>query len=116
MDLHLMQQNAEVAAGLMKSLAHPSRLLVLCALVEREHTAGELEELTGLGQSAISQHLARLREAGMVATRRDAQRIYYALASTHVRSVLETLHDLYCPEPIDRRSSRPAKPRDAAKS
>lgn len=93
-----MQENAEEATGLLKSLANPSRLLVLCALVTREHTAGELEELTGISQSAISQHLARLREADIVATRRDAQRIYYSLKNAEVTAVLQTLHGIYCPE------------------
>lgn len=93
-----MQANAAEASSLLKSLAHPSRLLVLCALVNREHTAGELERLTGLGQSAISQHLARLREAGVVQTRREARRIFYSLSSADVQAVLQTLHDIYCPE------------------
>ncbi len=91
-----MQNNAEAATGLLKSLANPSRLLVLCALVSREHTVGELEVLTGLSQSAISQHMARLREAGIVDTRRDAQRIFYSLDNPEVRAVLETLHGIYC--------------------
>ena len=91
-----MQNNAEAATGLLKSLANPSRLLVLCALVSREHTVGELEVLSGLSQSAISQHMARLREAGIVDTRRDAQRIFYSLDNPEVRAVLETLHGIYC--------------------
>lgn len=93
-----MQANAAQASALLKSLSNPSRLLVLCALVTREHTAGELEELTGISQSAISQHLARLRDDDMVDTRRDAQRIFYSLKNQAVRAVLETLHGLYCPE------------------
>ena len=98
MDIELMQANAAQASALLKSLSNPSRLLVLCALVTREHTAGELEELTGISQSAISQHLARLRDDDMVDTRRDAQRIFYSLKNQAVRSVLETLHGLYCPD------------------
>lgn len=93
-----MQANAAQASALLKSLSNPSRLLVLCALVTREHTAGELEELTGISQSAISQHLARLRDDDMVDTRRDAQRIFYSLKNQAARAVLETLHGLYCPE------------------
>ena len=96
MDIELMHQNVEEASSLLKSLANPNRLLVLCALVTREHTAGELEQLTGLSQSAISQHLARLREEQLVATRRDAQRIYYSLNSTQATAVIETLHGIYC--------------------
>ena len=98
LDITVMQENAEQASDLLKSLANPARLLVLCALVSREHTVGELEELTGLSQSAISQHLARLRESELVATRREAQRIFYSLSNTEVAAVLETLHGIYCPE------------------
>ena len=93
-----MRNNAQEASALLKSLANPSRLLVLCALVSREHTVGELEELTGLSQSAVSQHLARLRDEHIVATRRDTQRIYYSLTSTNVQAVLETVHGIYCVE------------------
>jgi ArsR family transcriptional regulator, virulence genes transcriptional regulator len=98
LDIMVMQENAEQASDLLKSLANPARLLVLCALVSREHTVGELEELTGLSQSAISQHLARLRESELVATRREAQRIFYSLNNDEVAAVLETLHGIYCPE------------------
>ena len=96
MDIDVMQANAAEASKLLKTLANTSRLLVLCALVTREHTAGELEELTGLSQPAISQHLARLREERIVSTRREAQRIFYALSNSEVLAVLETLHRLYC--------------------
>lgn len=92
-----MQANAGEAAAMLKALANPSRLLVLCALVTREHTVGELEALTGLSQSAISQHLARLREAQLVATRREAQLIHYSLEDPAVQAILSTVHDIYCP-------------------
>ncbi len=91
-----MRDNAQDASALLKSLANPSRLLVLCALVTREHTVGELEELTGLSQSAVSQHLARLRDEQIVATRRDAQRVFYSLENPGVQAVLETVHGIYC--------------------
>jgi DNA-binding transcriptional ArsR family regulator len=96
MDIELMRDNAQDASALLKSLANPSRLLVLCALVTREHTVGELEELTGLSQSAVSQHLARLRDEQIVATRRDAQRVFYSLENPGVQAVLETMYGLYC--------------------
>ncbi len=96
MDLATMQSNVDEASDLLKSLANPSRLLVLCALLTREHTVGELEALTGLSQSAISQHLARLRDSELVATRRDAQRVFYSLADPNVRALLQTLHGIYC--------------------
>lgn len=99
MDIELMHKNVEQASMLLKSLANPNRLLVLCALVTREYTAGELEQLTGLSQSAISQHLARLRDEEIVATRREAQRIYYSLSSPQVAAVIATLHGIYRVEP-----------------
>lgn len=96
LDLSLMQHNAQSASELLKDLAHPGRLLVLCALVTREYTVGQLEELTGLGQSALSQHLARLRDSGLVATRREAQRIFYSIGDTRAKTVLDALHGIYC--------------------
>lgn len=99
MDIDIMQQNADAAAAMLKSLAHPSRLLVLCALVDREHTAGELEQLVGLSQSAVSQHLAKLRKEGIVTTRREAQKIFYALSDENVKRILETMHAVYCTGP-----------------
>jgi ArsR family transcriptional regulator len=85
------------AAALLKTLAHEARLMVLCQLVDGEHSAGALQEGSGLSQSALSQHLARLREEGLVATRRDAQTIYYRLAEPNVVRVLNTLAAIYCP-------------------
>jgi len=72
-DVRTMRRHAEEAAGLLKALSHEARLLVLCELVGGERTAGELVERSALSQSALSQHLAKLRSEGLVATRRDAQ-------------------------------------------
>lgn len=91
-----MQANADDAASLLKIISNPSRLLILCALVTREHTAGELEELVGLSQSAVSQHLAKLRLKDLVSTRRDAQTIYYSIKDPTTQRLIETLHDIYC--------------------
>ena len=85
------------AAALLKALAHEARLMVLCQLLDGEHAAGALQESSGLSQSALSQHLARLREEGLVDTRRDAQTIYYRLADPNVARVLDTLAQIYCP-------------------
>lgn len=85
------------AAMLLKALAHEARLLVLCQLLEGEHSAGALQETSGLSQSALSQHLARLREEGLVSTRREAQTIYYSVADPNVARVLDTLAAIYCP-------------------
>lgn len=90
-------KRASEAAALLKALAHEARLMVLCQLTEGEHSAGALQDASGLSQSALSQHLARLREEGLVSTRRDAQTIYYRLSDPKATRVLETLAAIYCP-------------------
>lgn len=85
------------AAAFLKMLSHEARLMVLCQLLEGEHAAGALQEASGLSQSALSQHLARLREEGLVETRREAQTIYYRLADPNVALVLDALARIYCP-------------------
>lgn len=92
------------AAALLKALAHEARLMVLCQLLDGEHSAGALQEASGLSQSALSQHLARLRAEGLVATRREAQTIYYRLADPAVARVLDTLAQIYCPPNRQRRA------------
>jgi ArsR family transcriptional regulator len=96
MDIGRMAAAAGEAARLLKTLSHEGRLMVLCHLVEGEKSVGELEKLIGLSQSALSHHLALLREEELVATRREAQTIYYRLAAEEPRRVLELLHALYC--------------------
>jgi ArsR family transcriptional regulator, virulence genes transcriptional regulator len=91
-----MARHAGDAAALLKALAHPARLLVLCRLVEGEASVGELQPVTGLGLSALSQHLGVLRELALVATRRDAQTIHYSLADGPAVAILQTLHAIYC--------------------
>lgn len=89
---------AAIAAGVLKSLAHEGRLLVLCYLAEvGELSVGDLVSRIGLSQSALSQHLAKLRAEGLVATRKEAQTVFYRIADDKVLSLLATLHDLYCP-------------------
>ena len=90
-------QAAEAVAAL-KLIAHEGRLLVLCYLSEAgELSVGELVGRIGLSQSALSQHLAKLRAEGLVATRKSSQTVYYRIAEPRVLSLLATLHDLYCP-------------------
>ena len=91
-----MSRHADEAAALLKALAHPARLLVLCQLVEGESSVGELQPITGLSMSALSQHLAVLREMALVDTRREAQTIFYSLAEGPAASVLDALHAAYC--------------------
>ena len=92
-----MKSASAEAASLMRALAHEGRLLVLCALCDKEYAVSDLVRLTGLSQSALSQHLAKLRDHGFVSTRRDGQAIHYRLADPAVRSVIETLYKNYCP-------------------
>ncbi len=86
---------AAQASSLLKALAHPARLLVLCQLVEGERSVGELQPLTGLSMSALSQHLAVLREMELVTTRREAQSIHYALVPGPAVGVLGALYAAY---------------------
>lgn len=94
--------NAEQAAQLLAAMANPKRLLILCNLVGGEMAVGALATTVDLSQSALSQHLAKLRALKLVKTRRDAQTIYYSLASEEVQAILETLYGLYCEAPEKR--------------
>lgn len=90
---------AQKAAALLKHMAHPGRLLVLCALGERdEMTAGELCELTGLSPSALTQHLTPLRKAGLLGVRREHKFRHYRLASEDATTVIAALRGIFCPE------------------
>ena len=87
------------ASRLLKALSNESRLLVLCFLVEAgELSVSELTERVGLSQSALSQHLARLREEGLVATRKESQSVFYRVCDPKAEQVLALLHQIYCPE------------------
>jgi DNA-binding transcriptional ArsR family regulator len=96
MDFVTMQQNAADAVNLLKGLANESRLMIMCVLAEGEVSVGQLNTRIKLSQSALSQHLAVLREQGLVKTRRESQTIYYRLAETPAMNVIELLHDVYC--------------------
>jgi ArsR family transcriptional regulator, virulence genes transcriptional regulator len=91
-----LQSNARRASQLLKALGNEHRLMILCLLLNGERAVGELVREVGLSQSALSQHLARLRRDGLVSTRRSAQTIYYALAGSEAHAVIGTLYRLYC--------------------
>lgn len=95
-DAESMRAHAADASRLLKVLANEKRLMLLCLLVEGERSVGELNARVELSQSALSQHLAVLREDGLVSTRREAQTIYYALAHGPAERIIAALHDLYC--------------------
>jgi DNA-binding transcriptional ArsR family regulator len=92
-----MQAQAEEAAELLKALSNPQRLRVMCLLIDGEKTVGEINAEVELSQSALSQHLAVLREGGLVQTRREAQNVFYSVADGPVQRLMRTLHDIYCP-------------------
>ena len=90
-----MAKNVEAAAGLLKALAHPSRLRVVCHLANGEATVGELNAAIPMSQSALSQHLAVLRRQNLVETRRDSQRVFYRLSDDTAMDVLGVLHQRF---------------------
>ena len=92
-------QQSSAAAELLRALANEQRLLILCHLAaNRELSVSALGERIALSQSALSQHLARLREDGIVAFRREAQSIFYHIADDKAARLLTVLHEIYCPE------------------
>jgi len=95
-DIAAMQAHAGDAAQLLKALANEKRLQILCLLTSVERSVGDINALLDLSQSALSQHLAVLREEGLVQTRREAQNVFYALTPGPAAQVMHTLHGIYC--------------------
>jgi DNA-binding transcriptional ArsR family regulator len=102
-----LKASADDACGLLKALANPHRLMIVCLLIDGEQSVGALAQSLGVRESVASQHLGLLRRDGLVAARRDAQTIYYALRSGRARALVETLSNLFCPVP-DRAHSQGA--------
>ncbi len=96
LDYDAMKRKATDAVSLLKGLANESRLMIMCVLAEGEFSVGQLNERIKLSQSALSQHLAVLRDQGLVQTRRESQTIYYRLEDSAAMSIIELLHDYYC--------------------
>lgn len=96
MDFSILNANAEAAEALLKALSNRYRLMLMCELHKGEKSVTALQQVVGLSQSAVSQHLARLRDEGLVKTRREAQTIYYTLASENAARVIATLYEIYC--------------------
>lgn len=108
MNMAELQSRALRAAGLLKAMSNPVRLMVLCQLAESEKSVGELERGADVSQSALSQHLALLRERGLVRSRREGQSIFYALDGPEAPALLAALYEVYC------RNVRAARKRRAA--
>jgi len=90
-----LEKSAGNASDLLKAMSNQTRLIILCQLLKGEKTAGELDSATQLSQSALSQHLAVLREHGLVQTRRQSQNIYYSLSGDEPRAIIEVLYNIY---------------------
>lgn len=95
MPLDQMEANAQEASALLKAMSNQTRLMILCQLLHGEKSAGELDSLTSLSQSALSQHLAVLRENGLVQTRRESQSIFYSIEGEKPRAIIEALYGLF---------------------
>ena len=93
--IEIVRANAPAASALLATMANPARLQILCLISDGERTVSELCDAVGLSQSALSQHLAILRKAGIVQARREAQFVRYSLASREATALLETLCSLF---------------------
>ena len=96
MNLEDLSRQADQAEAFLKLLANAHRLMLLCELLKGERSVTALHQSVGLSQSAASQHLAKMREGGIVRTRRDGHAIYYSLERDDVRRIIELLHHFYC--------------------
>lgn len=106
-----LEDKAAEVANILRALANERRLMILCKLVEwGEANVGTLADAVGLSQSALSQHLAKMREEGLVTFRRDAQTIWYRISDPRIEQLFATLHDIFCgPKPktgIAKRTNR----------
>jgi DNA-binding transcriptional ArsR family regulator len=104
LDPHAMRRAADDACRLLKVLANPDRLLLMCHIAQGESRVGELEELSGIAQPTLSQQLAVLRDEALVATRREGKSIHYSIASEQALAVMEVLHHQFCARPKGRRT------------
>ena len=96
LDFSASNAKALAAEALLKDLAHAGRLMLLCEMVQGERSVGYLVEKTGFSQSSVSQHLARLKQAGIVESRKQGQFVYYRLANMDVQAILSTLYLIFC--------------------
>jgi ArsR family transcriptional regulator len=107
------EASAAEAAKLLRALGNERRLMILCQLAEGERSVGQIQPIVGLSQSALSQHLAVLRDEGVVAARREATTVWYRIADPAALKVVATLAEIFCPPaesaPHDHASSHPAE-------
>ncbi|WP_367989871.1 metalloregulator ArsR/SmtB family transcription factor [Vibrio sp. NTOU-M3] len=96
MDIAEMQSNATEAADLLRIMAHPDRLMVLCQLTQGEVGVGALQSGSNLSQSAFSQHLTVLRKHNLICARKESQQVFYSLADPRVEALIQSLHSIFC--------------------
>jgi len=96
LDQQILAENAQQVAAILKQLSNPHRLMILCSITDGELTVGDLNEKVDLSQSALSQHLAKLRESNIVSTRRESQTIYYKIANPKIKNLLAVLQEQFC--------------------
>ncbi len=109
-DIAQFEASASAAAKLLRTLGNERRLMILCQLTDGERSVGELQPLVGLSQSALSQHLAVLREDGVVATRREGQSIWYRISDPAAIRVVATLAEIFCPPDMKTQHGQPTDP------
>lgn len=95
-NIEVMKSNAAKAEAMLKLLANGKRLMILCNIVKEEKTVGELSELVDLSQSALSQHLAKMRAQGLVEADKRGKEVYYKISNHEVEAILSTLYLIYC--------------------
>ena len=100
-----MVENADEAADFLKRLAHPSRLMIVCALVDGERSVRDMEDTLGIRQPGLSQQIAELREAGFITGRKESKHMYYRLADGRVSDFISMMHAMFCATP--RQGSNP---------
>lgn len=104
-EIDIMEQKAGHVAETLSALANSNRLLILCQLFEGEKSVKDLVEAVSLAQSAVSQHLAKMRALQLVAARREGKQVYYAMASSEVAAIMKTLYRIYCAPAVARKSN-----------
>lgn len=103
--------DVEPITELLKSLANPQRLMIVCTLIEGERAVSELERDLDIRQPSLSQHLASLREAGLVIGRRSAKAVYYRISDSRAARVVDALHEIFCPQEVGTSLREPENPR-----
>ncbi|HAS3625908.1 helix-turn-helix transcriptional regulator [Vibrio cholerae] len=91
-----MKKNAEEVAELLRVMAHPERLMVLCQLTQSEMGVGQLQQGSTLSQSAFSQHLTVLRKHGIIQARKESQQVFYRLADSRITALIQSLQNVFC--------------------